>query len=333
MRACPPSLCAAQHYMHEHALRCRWEQQLARDVLQTSTRGCDSARRGAQRGRLLQCECCVGGCLPARKIGECRRRSPSADPSASSARGGMGREAGDGGGGAPASPPPRTPRASHSVPPIASACACTRAPCGLGRLCGAAQRYPKLFWTAPSAPRSSSSATDSVWPLYAASCSGVHLHGRRRRGLGRHTPPIAASGNGAPAAVLGVHVGAGCDERSDDSAIAAFRRPVQRGVAKAAHGGAGVRGWAPRGYALSQPEPERKTARTPRGSTVFSIWINVNGKSSPRGLNRVLTISPIARASTKRAKLKKVAETANAARNCEIRQYGRRAYGLRNVAS
>ncbi len=52
------------------------------------------------------------------------------------------------------------------------------------RLCGAAQRYPLLSWTAPSAPRSSSSATHEEWRLPAAQCSGVPLHGRRRRGLG-----------------------------------------------------------------------------------------------------------------------------------------------------
>ncbi len=58
---------------------------------------------------------------------------------------------------------------------------------------------------------------------------------------------FAASANGAPEVVLGVHVGVGIDERSDDSAIAVVRRPVQRGVAIAVHGEAGVRGWAPRG--------------------------------------------------------------------------------------
>jgi hypothetical protein len=55
------------------------------------------------------------------------------------------------------------------------------------KLCGAAQRYllsKWLVWTAPSAPRSSSSATDEEWPYFAAQCSGVALHGRRRRGLG-----------------------------------------------------------------------------------------------------------------------------------------------------
>ena len=58
---------------------------------------------------------------------------------------------------------------------------------------------------------------------------------------------FAASANGAPEAVLGVHVGVGIDERSDHSAIADNRRPVQRGPAIAVHGGAGVRGWAPTG--------------------------------------------------------------------------------------
>ena len=36
--------------------------------------------------------------------------------------------------------------------------------CGFGRLCGAAQRYLVQFWTAPSAPRSSSSAMALVLP-------------------------------------------------------------------------------------------------------------------------------------------------------------------------
>jgi hypothetical protein len=50
---------------------------------------------------------------------------------------------------------------------------------------------------------------------------------------------FAASANGAPAVVLGVQVGVGIDEQSDDSAIAFDRRPVQRGHAiLAVHGGA-----------------------------------------------------------------------------------------------
>jgi hypothetical protein len=36
------------------------------------------------------------------------------------------------------------------------------------RLCGAAQRYPPTLWTAPSAPRRSSSATHAESPLRAA---------------------------------------------------------------------------------------------------------------------------------------------------------------------
>ena len=72
---------------------------------------------------------------------------------------------------------------------------------------------------------------------------------------------FAASANGAPVVfVLAVHGGVGIDERSDHSAIAVDRRPVQRGVAIAVHGGAGVRGWAARGYPSTQPVPENKTA-------------------------------------------------------------------------
>ena len=71
---------------------------------------------------------------------------------------------------------------------------------------------------------------------------------------------FAASANGAPAVILGVHVGAGIDERSDHSAIAAIRRPVQRGPAIAVHGGAGVMGWAPRGYPSTQPVPETQNS-------------------------------------------------------------------------
>ena len=72
---------------------------------------------------------------------------------------------------------------------------------------------------------------------------------------------FAASANGAPVVVLGVHVGVGIDERSDHSAIAVERRPVQRGPAIAVHGGAGVMGWAPRGYPSTQPVPETQNSR------------------------------------------------------------------------
>jgi hypothetical protein len=75
--------------------------------------------------------------------------------------------------------------------------------------------------------------------------------------IGRFT----ASANGAPVAVLGVHGGVGIDEQSDDSAIAADRRMVQRGEAIAVHGGAGVRGWAPQGYPSTQPVPGKQNSR------------------------------------------------------------------------
>jgi len=72
---------------------------------------------------------------------------------------------------------------------------------------------------------------------------------------------FAASANGAPVVVLGVHDGAGCGERSDDSAIAAIRRPVQRGGAIAVHGEAGVRGWAPRGCPSTQTGTRKQNSR------------------------------------------------------------------------
>jgi hypothetical protein len=89
---------------------------------------------------------------------------------------------------------------------------------------------------------------------------------------------FAASGNGAPVAILGVHVGVGIDERSDHSAIAVGRRPVQRGPAIAAHGGAGMRGGAPRGYPSPKPVPETQNSRLARGSTKGSFWVTVNDR-------------------------------------------------------
>jgi hypothetical protein len=47
-RACPPSLRAAHHYMHECTLHCRWLQQLVRDVLYSvlcGMRYCNSRQR------------------------------------------------------------------------------------------------------------------------------------------------------------------------------------------------------------------------------------------------------------------------------------------------
>ena len=55
--------------------------------------------------------------------------------------------------------------------------------------------------------------------------------------------------------------GCASDERSDDSAIAAGRRLVQRGVAIPVQGGAGVRGWAPRGYPSTQTGTRKQNSR------------------------------------------------------------------------
>jgi hypothetical protein len=148
---------------------------------------------------------------------------------------------------------------------------------------------------------------------------------------------FAASANGAPAAGLGVHVGVGIDERSDDSAIAVERRLMQRGVAKTVHGGAGVRGWAPRGYPSTQPVPEHKTARSPRGSTMLSFWVTVNGKeySGKTGGYSPSRI-PLAHPSNVpnfRMSRKRRLRAKEAARNCETRQDGRGAYKSRNLTS
>ncbi len=92
--------------------------------------------------------------------------------------------------------------------------------------------------------------------------------------------------------VLGVHVGVGIDERSDHSAIAVERRPVQRGVAiLAVHGGAGVVGVGPTGVPqYPNRYPKHKTAGSPRGSTKGSFRVTVNGREYSRGLG-VVTIS------------------------------------------
>jgi hypothetical protein len=72
---------------------------------------------------------------------------------------------------------------------------------------------------------------------------------------------LAEAGHRVAHTTVHVHGGVGIDEQSDHSAIAAFRRPVQRGVAIAVHGGAGVRGWAPRGCPSPQPVPETQNSR------------------------------------------------------------------------
>ncbi len=84
---------------------------------------------------------------------------------------------------------------------------------------------------------------------------------------------FAASANGAPVAVLGVHVGVGIDERSDDSAIAEERRIVQRGPAIAVHGGPGVWGWAPRVPQYPTGTRNTKQQARPEGR----LWCSVLG--------------------------------------------------------
>jgi hypothetical protein len=120
---------------------------------------------------------------------------------------------------------------------------------------------------------------------------------------------FAASANGAPDAVQGVHVGVGIDEQSNDSEIAVNRRPVQRSPAIAVHGGAGVRGVGPIGVPRYPAGTRTQTSTlAPRVDYVL-VLEPLTIESTPRGL-AVLAISLPARASSKRAKLQKVAETA-----------------------
>ncbi len=149
---------------------------------------------------------------------------------------------------------------------------------------------------------------------------------------------FAASANGAPAVVPGVHVGVGIDERSDHSAIAVHRRIVQRGPAIAVHGGAGVMGVGPTGVPQYRNRyPKHKTAGSPRGSTKCSFWVTVNGREySKRTRSIRQSRTPLAHPSNV-ANFRKSREgrlrAKEAARNRETRQDGRGAYESRNLTS
>jgi hypothetical protein len=284
------------------------------------------------------------GCyLPPRWIGERRRHAPTAQ----AAWGGMGREAGGVGGGREAAggvhlplprlvcreleiefrpslrrPPARARLLRSSVSAVQRSAALPVVEVVLDGPVGAAQQPRRMrngHWTRHSA---------AAWTCTAdgGGDSAGALNGR-----------FAASANGAPAAVLGVHVGVGIDERSDHSAIAAFRRPVQRGPAMAVHGGAGVRGWAPRGYRSTQPVPEHKTAGSPRGSTKGSLWVTVNDREYSRedsewSPSRIPLAHPSNAANLRKSRERRL-RAKEAARNYETRQDGREAYDSRNLTS
>jgi hypothetical protein len=91
---CPPSQCAAQHCVRLRTLRCRWQQRLARDVLYTSTRRCNGARRGARRGRSLQSAVWAVASLPA---GSASTDGTSVGTRSSGRDGARGRRGGGGG--------------------------------------------------------------------------------------------------------------------------------------------------------------------------------------------------------------------------------------------
>ena len=118
---------------------------------------------------------------------------------------------------------------------------------------------------AAAAPRRMKSGNCSRHSAAACACTadgGGDSAGALRR--------FAASANGAPDAVLGVHDGAGCGERSDDSAIAVERRPVQRGPAMPVHGGAGCAGVGPTGVPqYPNRYPNTKQQARPEGRLWF----------------------------------------------------------------
>jgi hypothetical protein len=181
-RAFACAVCRSPHRCARHSTVCasalctadESSSSLAHDVLYTSTRRCNSARRGARRGRRLQCECCVAS-VPAGSVsadGEhrrhIRRHQQRGEGWGAQWAGAVSRRA-ECTSLSPASYSASNPhRSAHCFGVRLRARGC----CGFRfRLCGAAQRYlpwPLSYWTAPSAPHSSSSATHAEWPWYAA---------------------------------------------------------------------------------------------------------------------------------------------------------------------
>ncbi len=111
-------------------------------------------------------------------------------------------------------------------------------------------------------------------PLFAAMCSAVALpDGAGTAAIGvavghRHAPN--APQKGAPAGVLGVHIGARAEQRRDDRVVVIERRPHQRCHSRPAHGGAGG-GGEPRSirvpsYGNSQPLPDPEYTPGSRGA-------------------------------------------------------------------
>jgi hypothetical protein len=191
--------------------------------------------------------------------------------------------------------------------------------------------YPEVPWP----PRSSSSAMAPVSPYCAAKYSGVSLHGRRRRGLGRRTRPIRRkrqrrtrrsswrSRRHRMRRVIGQFDDC---RRTPPSAARCTNSCARRGR------GEGV---TPRGYHMS-PNRYSKTKQH-AGSTAVCFWVNVNGREyAPRGLGVFASSLPLAHPSNVpnfRKSRKRRLRAKEAARIWETRQDGRGAYGSRNVTS
>jgi hypothetical protein len=239
--------------------------------------------------------------LPARWIGECRRRAPTAHPSASAVLGKMARGVGGGGEAAGGVHLALSCLVRREVPPpfrVLLRRAPARARLLQFRFGCAAQRSVTRRYS--GRPRRRRAAAAPRWRRSrhcprqsAAACTCTADGGGDSAGALRR---FAASGNGAPPVVgLGVHVGAGCDERTDDSAIAVGRRIVQRGVAKAVHGGGGVRWWAPRGTPVPNRYPNTKQQARPEGRPRFRFGVDVNGKRYSGRTRRTRHLAPRSR--------------------------------------
>jgi hypothetical protein len=235
--------------------------------LYTSTRGCKGARRGAQAWAcpLAMRVLCVRYRTPTASagglsVGACRREERGT-------RRWVAVEVVCGPLRAPASPQPRTPRGSHTFPPVASACACARAAVRFQFGCAARRSGTR---SSSGRPRRRRAAAARRWRRIGhCTRHRVAAWTCAQDGGGNSAYPLngrfAASGNGAPEVVLGVHVGVGIDERSDDLAIAVERRNVQRGVANAVHGGPGCGGGPHGGTPVPNRYPKTKQQARPEG--------------------------------------------------------------------
>ena len=164
----------------------------------------------------------------------------------------------------------------------------------------------------------------------------MSLHGRRRRRLGRRTPPIRRKRKRRTR------------RRSGRSRRRRMRRAIGRfgdccgsppSAARSCHAcarrgrvcGGGPHGGTP----VPKLVPENKTAGSPRGSTM--VWVTVNDREYSERTRSTRHLAPRSRIHPNvpnfRESRKRRLRAKEAARNYETRQDGRGAYESRNVTS